>query len=159
MPFDAGLADRVRDALRTLGERGIREKGLFGGRGFLLGKHVCVAVYEDSLLVKCPPDEYATVLGQAGITPFAPGGERPMSTWVVVPDEAVADDPELVEWVARGLRGVRSAPVKKVTSRRKKAAAPAKKTPAKKLPAKKAPAKKAPAKKTPNASRSAPPGR
>lgn len=30
-----------------------------------------------------------------------------MSTWVVVPAEAVADDPELAAWVERGLRAVR----------------------------------------------------
>jgi hypothetical protein len=30
-----------------------------------------------------------------------------MGTWVVVTDEVVADDPELIEWVQRGLRGVR----------------------------------------------------
>jgi len=118
MSFDPGFAERVRDALGRLGERGIREKGLFGGRGFLLGKSVCVAVHEDSLLVKTPPDEYQEALGVPGVEAFAPGGERPMSTWVVVADHVVADDPELAEWVARGLRGVRSAPVKKTGNRR-----------------------------------------
>jgi hypothetical protein len=29
-----------------------------------------------------------------------------MSTWVVVPAERVADDPELADWIARGLRAV-----------------------------------------------------
>jgi hypothetical protein len=29
-----------------------------------------------------------------------------MSTWVVVPADAIADDPELGEWVERGLRGI-----------------------------------------------------
>jgi hypothetical protein len=33
----------------------------------------------------------------SGVTPFAPDGARPMSTWVVVPAEQVADDPELAE--------------------------------------------------------------
>jgi hypothetical protein len=42
-----------------------------------------------------------------GITAFAPDGERPMSTWLVVPDAAVADDPELMEWLRRGLEGMR----------------------------------------------------
>jgi hypothetical protein len=42
-----------------------------------------------------------------GVTPFAPDGEKSMSTWVVVSADAVADDPELAEWLRRGLRAVR----------------------------------------------------
>ena len=107
MAYDSGLADRTRDALRGLGERGIREKNVFGGWGFITGKSAFVIVWGDGLIVKTPRDEYASVLVMPGVTPFAPGGERPMSTWVVVADDVVADDPELAEWAARGLRGVR----------------------------------------------------
>ena len=107
MAYDSGLADRTRDALRGLGERAIREKHVFGGWGFITGKSAFVIVWGDGLIVKTPPDEYASVLAMPGVTPFAPGGERPMSTWVVVADDVVADDPELAEWAARGLRGVR----------------------------------------------------
>lgn len=70
-------------------------------------KHAFVIVWGDGLIVKTPPDEYAAALTIRGVTPFAPGGERPMGTWVVVADEVVADDPELTEWVQRGLRAVR----------------------------------------------------
>jgi hypothetical protein len=30
-----------------------------------------------------------------------------MSTWLVVAADAIADDPELMEWLRRALRGVR----------------------------------------------------
>jgi hypothetical protein len=30
-----------------------------------------------------------------------------MSTWVVVAADAIADDPELDEWIERGMRAVR----------------------------------------------------
>ena len=43
----------------------------------------------------------------SGASPFAPGKEKPMSTWVVVASDAIADDPELIEWLRRGLRAVR----------------------------------------------------
>jgi hypothetical protein len=105
--WDEGLVARVADVLAGMRERGTRQKGVFGGRGFLLGKSTFVIAWEDSLLVKTPPDEYAEALARPGVTPFAPDGERPMSTWLVVPPEALADDPELAEWVARGLRAVR----------------------------------------------------
>ena len=110
MSFDAGLVERVRDALHRLGEQGVREKNVFGGRGFLVGTSTFVIVWGDGLLVKAAPGEYTSTLAMPGVTPFAPNGERPMSTWVVVSDEAVADDPDLAEWVARALRGVRAAP-------------------------------------------------
>jgi len=47
------------------------------------------------------------LLERPGIEPFAPGGEAPMGTWVLVPADAVADDPDLAEWVRRGLKGIR----------------------------------------------------
>jgi TfoX/Sxy family transcriptional regulator of competence genes len=106
MAYDAGLVQRVADALLQLGERAVRQKNVFSGWGFLSGKTAFVIVWKDALLVKTPGDEYPGLLEQPGIEPFAPGGDRPMGTWVVVPGDAVADDPELQEWVRRGLRGI-----------------------------------------------------
>jgi len=109
MAYDAGLVERVADTLAQIGERGVRQKNVFGGRGFLAGKSTFVIVWEDGLLVKTPPDEYQSLLKQPGIEPFAPGDEAPMGTWVVVPADAIADDPELAEWVRCGLKGIRRA--------------------------------------------------
>lgn len=110
MPFDPGLVERIRDALARLGERGMRERGIFSGRGFLEGKRTFVIAWDDSIIAKMPPEEYEGALQRAGVIAFAPDGERPMSTWVVVSADVVADDPEMAEWVALALRGVRSAP-------------------------------------------------
>lgn len=85
----------------------MREKNVFGGRGFLAGKSTFVIVWGDGLIVKTRPDEYHALRGLAGVTPFAPDGERPMSTWLIVEAERLADDPELLEWIQRGLRAVR----------------------------------------------------
>ena len=106
MAYDAGLVARVSDALAQISERGARQKNVFGGRGFLIGKTTFVIVWNDGLLVKTPRDEYDTLRAQPGIEPFAPDGESPMSTWLIVPADVVADDPELVDWVRRGLRGI-----------------------------------------------------
>jgi TfoX/Sxy family transcriptional regulator of competence genes len=107
MPYDAGLAARVQDALAVLGERHARQKNVFGGRGFLVGSTTFVVVWDDGVIVKVPAGEYAAALAEPGVAPFQPDGARPMSTWVVVPAESVADDPELQAWVERGLRAVR----------------------------------------------------
>ncbi len=106
MAYDPALVDRVDTALPRLGARGVRQKHVFGGRGFLLGRSTYAIVWGEGLLVKVPAGEYATALAEPGVTPFAPDGGRPMGTWVVVPAERVADDPELADWVARGLRTV-----------------------------------------------------
>ena len=107
MPPDSGLVSRVADALAARGERGVRQKNVFGGRGFLVGKSTFAIVWDDSLIVKAARDEYEALRAEPGVSPFAPDGERPMSTWLVVAADAIADDPELAEWLARALRGVR----------------------------------------------------
>ena len=107
MPPDPGLVSRVSDALASLGERAVRQKNVFGGRGFLLGKATFAIVWHESLLVKTAKPEYAALLEEPGVTPFAPDGESAMGSWLVVAPDAVADDPELMEWLRRALRGVR----------------------------------------------------
>jgi TfoX/Sxy family transcriptional regulator of competence genes len=107
MPPDPGLVARVADALASLGEHAARQKNVFGGRGFLLGKSTFAIVWDESLIVKTAKAEYATLRGEPGVTPFAPDGESPMSTWLVVSADPIADDPELMEWLRRALRGVR----------------------------------------------------
>ena len=105
MPPDLGLVARVSDALLAIGERGVRQKNVFGGRGFLIGKSTFAIVWDDALIVKAPRAEYEGLRDEPGVTPFAPDGEKPMSTWLVVSADAIADDPELTEWLRRALRG------------------------------------------------------
>ena len=107
MPPNPGLVARVADALLALGERGARQKNVFGGRGFLAGKSTFAIVWDESLIVKTAAGEYVSLRSEPGVTPFAPDGEKPMSTWLVVDADAIADDPELTEWLARALRAIR----------------------------------------------------
>ena len=107
MPPDAGLVVRVADALLSLGARGIRQKNVFGGRGFLVGTSTFAIVWGEALIVKTTPADYPALLREPGVQPFAPGGERPMGTWLVIQADAIADDPELTEWLRRALRTVR----------------------------------------------------
>jgi TfoX/Sxy family transcriptional regulator of competence genes len=108
MAYDSGLVERVADTLISIGERQVRQKNVFGGRGFLRGKSTFVIVWDDGLIVKTSRDDYARALEEPGVTPFAPDGAKAMSTWVVVEAEAVADDPQLTDWVRRGLSAIRS---------------------------------------------------
>ncbi|MEP6730849.1 MAG: TfoX/Sxy family protein [bacterium] len=107
MPPDRGLVSRVADALLALGEHAVRQKNVFSGRGFLIGKTTFAIVWNDSLLVKTAASEHGSLREEAGVKPFAPGGERPMGTWLVVDADVIADEPELQEWIRRALRGIR----------------------------------------------------
>lgn len=91
----------------TIGARGVRQKNVFSGRGFLIGKTTFAIVWNDSLLVKTRPEEYDALRAGPGVTPFAPGGEKPMGTWLVVDADAIADDPELADWLRRALSTVK----------------------------------------------------
>lgn len=108
MSYDAGLLERCRDVLRSLHAAPISDKNTFGARGLMLGKRMFAAVGEESILVKLVPAEYDDALARDGVTPFAPGGDTPMTTWVEVDAELVADDPQLREWLEAGLRALRA---------------------------------------------------
>ncbi len=107
MTFDKGLVARIADGLVQIGERGIRQKNIFGGRGFMDGMSAFAIAWDSDIIVKTAANEYEDCLAEPGVTAFAPDGQRPMSTWVVIEADVIADDPELAEWLRRGLCGVR----------------------------------------------------
>lgn len=107
MAYDAGLVSRIEDVLAALDERGVRQRNVFGGRGFLTSRSTFAIVFEDELIVKLPRADYERCLAMRGVRAFAPGDEKPMTTWVVVSADVIAEDPELTEWVRLGLAGVR----------------------------------------------------
>lgn len=108
MPLDLDLVARLREQLEG---RGLAEKGMFGGRAFLLGGHLAVgASHEGGLMVRCDPAEtehhYTT-----GAQPFEMRG-RAMPGWLRVPADAVADDEVLAHWVQVGTSYAGSLPPK-----------------------------------------------
>src|SRR5688500_11596202 len=102
---DEGLLQRCLDAVAALGERGIRDKNVFGMRGLMRGKSMFAAVSETGIIVKVPANEYAGAITQAGVKPFTPGGQK-LGSWVEIDGAAVADDPDLRDWLATGLRAL-----------------------------------------------------
>ncbi len=107
MAYDPGLVARIADLLPRAGAAGARRKNVFGGMGFMIGRSAAVIASQDELLVKVPRDAYDELRARPGIEPFRPGGEGAMGTWLVVPTDAIADDPELLEWLELGVRAVR----------------------------------------------------
>lgn len=109
MGYDRNLADRTRPLISR--RRGFSEKQMFGGLGYLLHGHICVGVWKESLIVRVGPDQYGEALREFAVREFDITG-RPMTGWVMVGPEALADPDDLRDWVRRGVDFVRTLPPK-----------------------------------------------
>jgi TfoX/Sxy family transcriptional regulator of competence genes len=104
--YDEGLAERIRDLLPKA-----TEKKMFGGVAWMERGNLVAGVWKESLIARVPAEETAKALKEKGVSPFDVTG-RPMRGWVLVEAEAVAEEPELKEWVERSRAYVRTLPAK-----------------------------------------------
>ena len=109
MAFDETLAARIRDALAR--KRGVEEKKMFGGVGFLLHGNLLVGVWKDSLIGRLGPDNYDEALTEPHVKEFDITG-RPMKGWVLVEPEGVTGDDQLKGWIQRAVQFVGTLPGK-----------------------------------------------
>ena len=110
MAYDEALAARVRDELG--GEPGVTEKKMFGGLGFMVDGHMAVAAGSSGdLMVRADPETSQAWVDGESVRPMEMRG-RPMSGWLLVATEALADDTALAVWVERGSTYARSLPPK-----------------------------------------------
>src|SRR5437763_8229396 len=109
MAFDESLAARIRDALAR--KRGIEEKKMFGGIGFLLNGNMLVGVWKNSLIVRVGPDGYEDALLEPHVKEFDITGKR-MKGWVLVEPEGVEDDEHLTNWIQQAVKFVGKLPGK-----------------------------------------------
>jgi TfoX/Sxy family transcriptional regulator of competence genes len=117
MAYDRALAERVRKFLS--GERGITEKEMFGGIGFMAGGNLCCGVIGDELIVRVGPDGHAEARARPHTREFDFTG-RPMKGWLVVTAEGCASKKELEAWVRTGLAFARTLPAKAPAGPRKR---------------------------------------
>ena len=109
MPYDEGLAQRIRDALEDRSD--VSEKKMFGGLAFLLGGNMCVGVIGEDLMVRVGPDAYAEAVRQPHARKMDFTG-RPMKGFVYVGCDGIESDENLRRWVARGVDFAGSLPSK-----------------------------------------------
>ena len=109
MAFNEILAARIRDALAR--KKGVEEKKMFGGVGFLLNGNLLVGVWKASLVVRLGPDEGEETLKEPHVKEFDITG-RPMKGWVLVEPAGVEDDGQLSAWIERAARFVGALPAK-----------------------------------------------
>ena len=108
MAFDEALAARIRQGVGQL--KGMEEKKMFGGVGFLLKGNMLVGVWKDSLIARLGPDEAGAALSEPYVRVFDITG-RPMKGWVLV-DPAGVEGDRLGNWIERAVKFVRTLPAK-----------------------------------------------
>ena len=109
MAFNEGLAERIRQGLAR--RKGIEEKKMFGGVGFLLNGNLLVGVWKESLIVRLGPEEGDEALKEPHASEFNITG-RSMKGWVLVAPQGVKDDDQLKGWVQRAVKFVGTLPAK-----------------------------------------------
>lgn len=108
MPYDAHLADRMRELLAA--EPGFSEKRMFGGIAFLVdGRMTVAASGQGGALVRVHPDDTERLLARGPATPMVMRG-REMHGWVRVPAESLRTRAQLQRWCDRALAYVRTLP-------------------------------------------------
>jgi TfoX/Sxy family transcriptional regulator of competence genes len=109
MAYDEDLANRIRERLGA--EDGVTEKAMFGGLAFLLRGNMAVGISGDELMVRVGPDGADDALARPHTRVFDMTG-RPMRGWILVAGDGVRSEPDLDDWVARGVGFARGLPPK-----------------------------------------------
>jgi TfoX/Sxy family transcriptional regulator of competence genes len=109
MPYDEGLAQRVREVMETA--PGYAEKEMFGGICFLLHGNMASGIVGDDLIVRVGPEAYQASLRQPHARVFDLTG-RPMKGWITVATEGLASDATLEQWLSQGIRHATTLPPK-----------------------------------------------
>lgn len=109
MPYDEGLAQRVREQLAQRPD--VTEKKMFGGLAFLLGGNMCCGIVREELMVRVGPDAHAASLAVPHAREMDFTG-RAMKGMVYVGTDGLGEDEELAAWVGRGIAFAGSLPPK-----------------------------------------------
>ena len=114
MAYDERLAERVRVALE--GERGVTERKMFGGIGFMIDGKMSMGVIGDELIVRTGDERYDELLTRPHVRAFDFSG-RVSRGMVYVSPPGVARAPQLRRWVDIAVGAARAA----APSKRRKA--------------------------------------
>jgi TfoX/Sxy family transcriptional regulator of competence genes len=109
MAFNETLAARIRNAL--VRKKGVEEKKMFGGIGFLLNGNILVGVWKDLLCVRLGPEQAEQALREPHVKEFDITG-RPMKGWILVEPDGVVNDDQLKQRIKQAVKFVGKLPGK-----------------------------------------------
>lgn len=110
MPFDEGLAERVRDIVSS--DRSTTEKKMFGGLAFMSGGYMFIGISGEALMARVGPENYEKALSLPNVRIMDFTG-KPMKGYVFVDPPGFDKDSDLSKWVDLCHRFVKSLPPKK----------------------------------------------
>ena len=110
MPYDEGLAERLRDVLQS--RRGISEKKMFGGLAFMSRNYMFIGILGDVLMARVGPEYYGEALTRPNVREMDFTG-KPMKGYVFVDPPGFETDSDLSGWVEKCLGFIQSLPPKK----------------------------------------------
>jgi len=109
MAYNEELAERMRAKLKSA--RGVVEKKMFGGVGFLVNGNMACGVNKQDLIVRLSKDYFEKALKQKHVRIFDLSGQ-PMKGWILVSEEGYASEIALDGWMEKGLTFAKSLPKK-----------------------------------------------
>ena len=110
MPYDTGLAERVRVILASLS--GSSECKMFGGVAFLVNGHMCCGVTKTDLVLRLAASDVSLALKRPHTRPMDFTG-KPMKSMIFVDAHGTDSDKALSEWVGSAYAFVRALPPKR----------------------------------------------
>lgn len=126
MALSAEFAEHLRDLFRALGP--VQTRRMFGGAGVYLDNAMFALVVNDTLYMKADP-ELAKAYAAAGSVPFSydtSGGARTIPGLMSLPDSAIDDPDEALDWARRSLVPAELAAAQKRAAKARKVAKKAK---------------------------------
>lgn len=110
MAYDEKVAERLS---RVFSEhKSVVEKKMFGGIAFMYTDHMSGGVIDEMFMVRVGPEEYEKALSEAHVRPMDFTG-RPMKGYVYVEPTGFKTEKNLIKWVEKGIRFVKTLPPKK----------------------------------------------
>lgn len=109
MPYDPGLAERLEALLSH--RRGMQQKTMFGGIGWMLHGHMCVGIYKDFLILRVGETAAKALLKKRHVGPMDITG-KPMKGWLMVAPKGYEGDAALGDLVRNAAAFVETLPSK-----------------------------------------------
>jgi len=109
MAYDPKLEERIQAKLK--GTRGLVEKKMFGGVGFMIHGNMACGILKEDLIVRVNPESHHEILKRPHVKPFDNMG-RPMAGWILVTPEGCRADKALASWIQMGVEFAKTLPAK-----------------------------------------------
>jgi TfoX/Sxy family transcriptional regulator of competence genes len=113
------LVARFDELARFAGD--VTRRPMFGYPSCVLNGHMFMSLFRESLVLRLGEADRAELLALPGAEQFEPMPGRPMTGFVLVPPDIVADDDAAAEWIARARAHAASLPPKAKKPAKKKA--------------------------------------